>query len=821
MKISKTSLVAGSLLLLAATTARAQNRIAWAVTDQDQIQQFTGTWNKVGGQLSYISVAQDTTTWGVNRAGEIYRWNGAGWDRMPGVLVQVSAGSATEVWGVNAGNDVYRWNTGTNNWDKMPGARRQVSVAPDGAVWSIDTNNNIYLWTGYGWQQFSCQAVQISAGSATNVWGINPGGDVIRYSTTTGSQRWDVVPGGPLKQVSVASDGEVWAVNGTNDLLRLNANGGWDQQGQKVAQVSVGPLINAPSLTYAGKVWLTAPLTVNEGTAPRDTCPAGWRLETKSDLNAVLAFAKTQPDPKASLTSGFGAVAGQAVASGDKVYPNADGSQVNGWKYWALFLNELAVAPLNVAFRSADPADNTLAPSNGVIARCILGAGGGAVQSDTGGCSPQFSAAPDLRAVDLTTVQIKDLGRAATGGTGTNTPAAPITLKPQGGAYINYLSTDNKSKVVEVDATGTPVGTDQDLGPATGAGAVGYDGTRLSYLVRNGAKLEFRVAGGTNTVIMDNDMPASGRNVLFSGRGVKWTGTDGNVLFGTEAMFDPMTFHRAVILPAGGKWFASYDHANNFNAISNPGNPDSHYGVTITSLAADGSGPQMNIAWGVSHSIDMRLIADGNRVIQAAIGDAFPLGIRISAVDAQSGAVTTSNIFASGAFPDTQIGTGTDGKPVFGIAGNGGGTTAGKLGDFVQLGCGQYALTYTIEPATFTFNGNTYTSTPNELGLIVVDQNFRIVKRTLIRRGDDVDFSKAARLGKSALLVAWKLKNADEYWAALVDARGVMIQSAQKLPAGVKFTGNDGFATAANGDVIWTFIDGGALKLFRLPQPAQ
>jgi len=45
-----------------------------------------------------------------------------------------------------------------------------------------------------------------------------------------------------------------------------------------------------------------------------------------------------------------------------------------------------------------------------------------------------------------------------------------------------------------------------------------------------------------------------------------------------------------------------------------------------------------------------------------------------------------------------------------------------------------------------------------------------------------------------------------------------MVQSPQKLPAGVKFTANDGFVTLANGDVMWTARDGNALKLYRFPQ---
>jgi hypothetical protein len=210
-------------------------------------------------------------------------------------------------------------------------------------------------------------------------------------------------------------------------------------------------------------------------------------------------------------------------------------------------------------------------------------------------------------------------------------------------------------------------------------------------------------------------------------------------------------------------------------------------------------------------------------IVLSRLGDAFPIGIRASAIDPQTGKVTINNeLFQTSKFPDTQIGANPDGTPVYGIAADAGGQSGGKLGDFLQVGCGQYALTYTIVPSTYTgLNQQTWTSTPNEMGLLILDQNLNIVKRTMLKRGDDVDFMKAARFGKSAILVAWKTVNAEDYWAMLIDARGIVAQPPQKLPAGVKFTASDGFVTMANGDVIWTALDGGALKLYRFPQPAQ
>jgi len=167
------------------------------------------------------------------------------------------------------------------------------------------------------------------------------------------------------------------------------------------------------------------------------------------------------------------------------------------------------------------------------------------------------------------------------------------------------------------------------------------------------------------------------------------------------------------------------------------------------------------------------------------------------------------------------IGNDKDGKPIYGIAGNGVGRTAGKLGDLIQTGCGVYALTYTIDPQSLTFfDGTVYTSTPNELGFLVLNKDANIVARTRLRSGSDVETLKSARWGKNAILVAWKTKGVAEYWVMVVDASGNILQNAQRLPAGVTFSSADTFTMMKNGDILWTTADDqGNLKLVRLPAP--
>ena len=58
----------------------------------------------------------------------------------------------------------------------------------------------------------------ISAGSRTDVWGVNPAGDIFRYTGDDASP-FVQIPGG-LSDISAAADGTVWGVNPAGDIFR-------------------------------------------------------------------------------------------------------------------------------------------------------------------------------------------------------------------------------------------------------------------------------------------------------------------------------------------------------------------------------------------------------------------------------------------------------------------------------------------------------------------------------------------------------------------------------------------------------------------------
>jgi virginiamycin B lyase len=66
------------------------------------------TWQQIPGALTWVSVAQDGTVWGVNSSDNIFRWTGNGWQQVPGALKQISVGNTTNVWGVNSADNIFK-----------------------------------------------------------------------------------------------------------------------------------------------------------------------------------------------------------------------------------------------------------------------------------------------------------------------------------------------------------------------------------------------------------------------------------------------------------------------------------------------------------------------------------------------------------------------------------------------------------------------------------------------------------------------------------------------------------------------------------------
>ncbi|MFJ1673989.1 tectonin domain-containing protein, partial [Streptomyces sp. NPDC088251] len=63
---------------------------------------------------------------------------------------------------------------------------------------------------------------RISVGSRTNVWGVNSGGGIYRY-TNDDANPWVNIPGS-LSDIGAAADGTVWGVNSGGNIYRYTGD---------------------------------------------------------------------------------------------------------------------------------------------------------------------------------------------------------------------------------------------------------------------------------------------------------------------------------------------------------------------------------------------------------------------------------------------------------------------------------------------------------------------------------------------------------------------------------------------------------------------
>ncbi len=110
-----------------------------------------------------------------------------------------------------------------------------VSTTPNGGMIALDKQGNILYGNGQAWQKLGGNLVQVSAGSETEIWGVNAAHAVFRWTGST----WQTMPGS-YQQVVVAKGGGLvlgieWA-----EPHRVTR---WDP-----ATNAWIPLVNAPKL---------------------------------------------------------------------------------------------------------------------------------------------------------------------------------------------------------------------------------------------------------------------------------------------------------------------------------------------------------------------------------------------------------------------------------------------------------------------------------------------------------------------------------------------------------------------------------------------
>jgi virginiamycin B lyase len=144
-------------------------------------------------------------------------------------LTQISVGAANNVWGVNAAGQVFRFDTTTKLFDLMPGTLVQVAVGGGNIyqyddIWGINSAGSIFTFHSGTWQQIYGNLSSIVVGTGFGscykyqVWGINSGYAAFHYNYCTAS--WEGVTGTFLQ---IATGGnEVWAIDSNHNVRRFN-----------------------------------------------------------------------------------------------------------------------------------------------------------------------------------------------------------------------------------------------------------------------------------------------------------------------------------------------------------------------------------------------------------------------------------------------------------------------------------------------------------------------------------------------------------------------------------------------------------------------
>lgn len=178
--------------------------------------------------MNQISIGADNYVYGVRNAGDPCRYpTGADfcWS-IGGILKQISTGGQWYQWGVNSANTAFQYNG--NFWEQR-GAVGQVSYvssASDGTVWGITPTQAIVRWSGRSapgvmsstgsWVAMGGAAVQVSVGSAAEVWVVNASGNVYKWTGTTWTNRPDA---GICTAVAAAADGTVLVIRKADGLV--------------------------------------------------------------------------------------------------------------------------------------------------------------------------------------------------------------------------------------------------------------------------------------------------------------------------------------------------------------------------------------------------------------------------------------------------------------------------------------------------------------------------------------------------------------------------------------------------------------------------
>lgn len=505
--------------------------------------------------------------------------------------------------------------------------------------------------------------------------------------------------------------------------------------------------------TLGNLIFLKGDFGVSVGiTTLSPQCPKGYRLPTEEEYSNLLLVLGSDAITQLSNTNGFSMESNYYYMTGTKSYPSdTNGSNVSAWEFKSLYSNGKTVSiksvctyfnrntmrgrcvkdvsegglPIEITDKDLfTDASTTLTIDtksvkgfvwrvNGQISTasplkvsysnpgCYLVEAWGITLSNSVSyyCKP-INVLPGFgnekdSSFDISKVSVEDAGVKTyrISGLFFTHAQAPVAPRINGGYYMVYTSNPEKTlhlryttsatsavKDIDLKIDGYPMDViETDYGLAIYA--LGTSDTNYAFIIgleKDTFKVKF------NRTVMNN-----GDNPVERKEQITFYSSANNTQFGMEAMHEP---ENGKLSYGNGRLSLVFAHYNNFGAYSSSRND--HTGDTLLTFDDNGDEIKYGWSWATSHSLLQDQIYDGQYFVTASLGDAYPMGIQVCFIDAQSTTSAVDPVLNRKARHNTWCQT------IVTFTGTMTGSTYGRQGGLFYLGDNTYAVIYSIKPTS-------------------------------------------------------------------------------------------------------------------------
>lgn len=160
---------------------------AWVVNSAQMLFRWDGAkWLAFSNRMATdVGIGADGTVWVIGNEPEaggyaIHRSadNGASWARVPGSALRIAVDPKGLAWVVNKAGEIFRFDG--KSFVHVPGGAQDIGVGADGEVWLTRGGDSIWRWEGDKWVQKSGAARQVAAGRGGVAWVVNAGNGLFR-----------------------------------------------------------------------------------------------------------------------------------------------------------------------------------------------------------------------------------------------------------------------------------------------------------------------------------------------------------------------------------------------------------------------------------------------------------------------------------------------------------------------------------------------------------------------------------------------------------------------------------------------------------------